>query len=63
MNDFVGKSEGEKQIWTKKKYAVFTGIISRPGTERTVYLRLANSEEDNDDKEEDNEDEEEKKPS
>ncbi len=52
MNDLVGKSEEEKQIWTKKEYAVFTCIISRPEKERTVYLRLANSEEDNEDEEE-----------
>lgn len=63
MNDLVGKGEGGKRIWTKKEYAVFTGIMSRPETERTVYLRLANSEEDNEDEEEDNEDEEEEKPS
>ena len=63
MNDLIGKGEGGKQIWTKKEYAVFTGIMSRPETERTVYLRLANSEENNEDEEEDNEDEEEEKPS
>ena len=57
MNDLVGKSEGGKQIWTKKEYAIFIGIMSRPETERMVYLRLANSEEDNEDKKEDNEDE------
>ena len=61
MNDLIGKGEGGKQIWTKKEYAVFTDIMSRPETERTVYLRLANSEKDNEDEEEDNEDEKEEK--
>ena len=42
---------------------MFTGIMSRPETERTVYLRLANSKRDNEDEEEDNEDEKEEKPS
>ena len=37
--------------------------MSRPETEKTVYLRLANLEKDNEDEEEDNKDEEEKKPS
>ena len=54
MNDLVGKSEGGKRIWTKKKYVVFTGIMSRPETEKIVYLRLANSEEDNENEEEEN---------
>ena len=54
MNDLVGKGEERKQIWTKKEYAVFTSIMSRLKTEKTVYLRLANSEEDNEDKEEEN---------
>ena len=63
MNDLVGKSNGEKRIWTKKEYAVFTGIMSRPETEKTFYLRLTNSDEDNEDEEEDNEDKEEEKPS
>ena len=63
MNDLVGKGEGGKRIWTKKEYALFTGIMNRPETERSVYLRLANSKEDNEDKEKDNEDEEKEKPS
>ena len=54
MNDFVGKGKGGKQIWTKKEYAVFTGIMNRPETEKTVQLRLANLEEDNEDDEEEN---------
>ena len=54
MNDLVGKGEGGKQIWTKKEYALFTCIMSRPETERTIYLRLANSEDDNEDQEEKN---------
>ena len=57
MNDLIGKSKDGKQIWTKKKYVVFIGIISRPETKRIVYLRLANLEKDNEDEEEDNEDE------
>ena len=52
MNDLVGKGEEGKQIWTKKEYAVFTCIMSRPETKKTIYLRLANLEEDNEDKEE-----------
>ena len=63
MNDFVGKGKGGKRIWTKKEYAVFTDIISRPETERIVYLRLANSKEDNEDEEKNNEDKKEEKPS
>ena len=63
MNDLVGKGKGGKQIETKKEYAVFTGIMSRPETKRTVCLRLANTEENNEDEEEDDEDEEEEKSS
>ena len=37
--------------------------MSRLEREKTVYLRLTNSEEDNEDEKEENEDEEEKKPS
>ena len=33
---------------------MFTGIMSRPKTKKTVYLKLANSEEDNEDEEEEN---------
>ncbi len=47
MNDLVGEGVGGKRIWTKKEYAVFTSIMSKPELERRVYLRLANSEEDN----------------
>ena len=54
MNDLVGKGKGEKQIWTKKEYAMFKDIMSRQETVKTVYLRLANSEEDNEDEEEEN---------
>ena len=54
MNDLVGKGEGGKQIWTKKEYNMFTGIMSRLEREKTVYLRLANSEEDNEKEEEEN---------
>ena len=53
-NNLVGKSKREEQIWTKKEYALFTDIISRPEIKRTVYLRLANSKKDNKDKEEEN---------
>ena len=63
MNDLVSKSKRRKRIGTKKKYAVFTGIMKRPETRKTVYLRLANSEKNNEDEKEDNEDEEEEKPS
>lgn len=37
-------------IWTKKKYVVFTSIISKPNVKKIVYLRLANLEKDNEDK-------------
>ena len=40
-------------IWTKNEYAVFTGIISKPDAKRTVYLKLANLEENNEGEEED----------
>lgn len=53
MNDLVGESIGGRRIWSKKEYAVFTGIMSKPEAERTVYLRIAHSEEDDEDKEED----------
>ena len=53
MKDFVHKRTGELRIWTKKTYTIFTGIISKPDTKKIVYLRLTNSEEDNEDKEED----------
>ena len=52
INNFVDKGQKEKQIWTKKEYAVFIGIISRPKIEKTVYLRLSDSEKDNKKKEE-----------
>ena len=32
---------------------MFIGIISKPNIKRTVYLKLANSEKDNEDKKED----------
>lgn len=63
MNDLVSKGKGKKQIWTKKQYIIFTNIISRPKTKRTVFLRLTNLEKNNDDEEEENKDEEKKKPS
>lgn len=52
MKDFVYKGAGGLRIWTKKEYAMFTGIISKPDIKRIVYLRLANSKKDNKDKEE-----------
>ena len=36
INDFVGKSKERKQIWTKKNYFLFIGIISRPVIEEMV---------------------------
>ncbi len=53
MKDLVHEGTGGLHIWTEKEYAVFTGIISKPDAKRTVYLRLANSEEDNEGDEED----------
>lgn len=50
MNDLIDQGKREKQIWTKKKYIVFTDIMSRPEMEKTVHLRLANLKEDNKDK-------------
>ena len=47
------KWTGGLYIWTKEKYTVFTGIISKSDAKKTVYLRLANSEKDNKDEEED----------
>lgn len=49
MNDLVGKGKERKQILTKKKYAVFTDIMSKPKSKKIVYLKLANSEEKNKD--------------
>lgn len=42
MDDFVGKGKSGKQIRTRKKYAMFIGIMSKPKMERIVYLTLAN---------------------
>ena len=63
MNDLVGKGKGGKQIWIKKEYAMFIGIISRPKIKRMVYLRLVNSEKDNKNEEKNNKDEEKEKSS
>ncbi len=53
MKDLVHERIGGLRIWTEKKYAVFTGIISKPDAKRTASLRLVNSEEDNESEEED----------
>lgn len=37
----------EIRIWTNKKYAIFTDIMSKLESEKMVYLRLANLEENN----------------
>ena len=47
MKDFIHKKTGGLRIWTEKEYTVFTDIISKPDAKKIVYLRLANSEEDN----------------
>ncbi len=52
MKNFVHEKTGGLRIWTEKEYAVFTDIISMPDAKRTVYLRLANSEKDNEGEEE-----------
>ena len=46
MKDLVYEKTGGLHIWTKKVYAIFTGIISKPDAKRTVYLRLAKSKKD-----------------
>lgn len=51
MSDFVSKSKGKKRIRNKKKYAVFTNILSKPETEKTVHMRLTNSEKKNEEEE------------
>lgn len=52
INNFFGKDKRKKQIWIKKKYALFTDIIRRTEIKRIVYLRLANLDEKNKDKKE-----------
>ena len=52
MNNFIGKRKKRKKIWTKKKYAIYTSIISRLETEKIVYIRLINLEQDNEDEQE-----------
>ncbi len=47
MKDLVHIGTGGLRISKEKEYVVFTGIISKPDAKRTVYLRLANSEETN----------------
>lgn len=42
MSNIVDKDEERKLILTKKEYIMFTGIISRPKTKKTVFLRLTN---------------------
>lgn len=37
----------KKKNLDQKEYIMFTNIINRPKTEKAVYLRLVNSEEDN----------------
>ena len=54
MNDLVDKGKKKKQIWTKKKYAIFISIMSRPKTEKIVYLRLVNLEQNNNNKKKEN---------
>ena len=49
--DFIGKALRKKQIWIKKKYTLFTGIMRRSKKEKTVYLRIIHSEKNNEDKE------------
>ncbi len=46
MKDPVGEVSGGMRIWTKDKYAEFTGKLSKPEVKRKVFLRLANAEED-----------------
>lgn len=47
MKDLVPKRTKGLRIWTKKEYTIFTSIISKLDVKKTVYLRLANSKEDN----------------
>ncbi len=53
MKNLVHEGTGGMRIWTKKEYAVSICIISKPNAKRTVYLRLTNSEENNEGEEED----------
>ena len=53
MKDLVHKKTGGLYIWTEKEYAMFTGIISKPDAKKIAYLRLANSEKDNEGEEKD----------
>ena len=47
MKDLIDKGTKRLLIWTKKEYAMFISIISKLDAKKTVYLRLANSNEDN----------------
>ncbi len=46
MKDLVSEVSGGTHIWTKDEYAEFTGRLSKPEVKRKVFLRLANTEED-----------------
>ena len=50
INDLIGKGIRKKQIWIKKEYTLFTDIMSRPETEKIVYLKIVNLEKNNKDK-------------
>lgn len=51
IKNLLYKRTGGLHIWRKKEYAIFTDIISKLDNKKTVYMRLANSEKNNEDKE------------
>ncbi len=46
MKDLVGEVSKGTCIWTKDEYTEFTGRPSKPEVKKKVFLRLANTEED-----------------